>query len=508
MRHLIAISVIFICAAAPGAGAQRAGAQPLTNQDVIRLLKQDGLTAEQVKERLKVGTFDFDLSEAGLKQLQDEGVDASVVAAMIQAPRYKGDWYVADLYEYLDTIQLSGTNYVPSLFSPLAPGIVYVVLLALAWLAIRSLSGEQNSTTTLARRPKLSRRVDDPRLRAKALGALIIAVLLVSGAVLGRSGLLSYSYSSVEVPAVGVGFLAKTITPGQSPCAQALRRPAAPSATSTASASGTVSAGGSAEPGRASPGGSAINEPRRLDPLMRGGSVRESETLSQPAATRTQPTAGGQPCTQPATSPTPDVGPTPYVVGRVISPEGDTGDVSLEKRGGGYALNVSKVSRAGKYTGRVSADVVAPVSLPVTLNVSDWWPYFFVAVAFGVFFSNYSFRPRPAPSLPHGTGTEARTEAASNREAAEAFTQGVNSSPVTTLSSLAALLAGLYTSYNGVWGLPRDYVTAFLGGAAIALGLRTLAGAANAASARLERALKKEPTHFVNEVHLPPTRRE
>jgi hypothetical protein len=504
MRHLIAVSLFVICAAAlaHGAGAQGAGGQPLTNHDIVRLLKQDKVTAEQVKERLKGGAFNFDLSEAGLKQLQDEGVDASVVAAMIQAPRFKGDWHVADLYEYLDAIQLSGTNYVPSLFSPLAPGVVYVVLLALAWLAISSLSVEKNSTTTGAGRPILSRLVDDPRLRAKVLAALIIAVLLGSGVVLGRAGLLSYSYSSVEVPAVGVGFLAKTINPGQSPCAQALRRRAVSSETST------VGAGGSAEPSRASPGGSVITEPPRLTSLMKGGSVRESEASSQPASPLTQPTGGGQVCTQPATSPTPNVGPTPYVVGKVISAEGDTGDVNLEKRGDGYVLNLSKVNRAGKYAGRVSADVVAPLSLPVTLNVSDWWPYFFVAVTLGVLFSNYSFRPRPAPSLPHDAAPEARTETASNREVAEAFTQGVNSSPVTTLSSLAALLAGLYASYNGVWGLPKDYVTAFLGGAAITLGLRTLAGAANAASARLERALKKEPTQIVNEIHLPPPRRE
>ena len=136
----------------------KAGPQPLTNHDIIRLLKQDKLTAEQVKERLKAGAFNFDLSEAGLKQLQDEGVDASVLAAMIQAPRFKGDWYVADIYEYLDTIQLSGTNYVPSLFSPLAPGLVYVLLLALAWLAASSLSGEKESTPIGARQPRSSRR--------------------------------------------------------------------------------------------------------------------------------------------------------------------------------------------------------------------------------------------------------------------------------------------------------------------------------------------------------------
>lgn len=480
VRHLIVILSIVICAAAlaPEARAQSAGAQPLTNQDVIKLLKEDKLTAEQVKEKLKSTASNFDLSEAGLKQLQDAGVDASVLAAMIQSPRFKGDWYVADLYEYLDTLQLSGTNYVPSLFSPVAPGVVYVVLLALLWLEISWLMNEAD------------------RRRAKILGVVIVVILLASGVLIGSTNLLAHSYSAVEVAAVDVGYLKKPISPDQNPCAQVVRRPLFSAFTGALLVSGN-----SAVSGSAASGGRVINEQPSINPLMKGGTVRESDAASKPASQQAQTVNVAQGCRQPETSATP----LPTQVGKVISPEGNTGDVYLDKKGEGYVLKVKNVRRAGKYTGRASSDVIAPAAFQVTLNVSDWWPYFFVAVALGILFTNSMVMPQLQPSLPHGETAAANREAAgTNREVAEAFAQGVNSGPVATLSSLAAALVSLYASYSGAWGLTTDYVTAFLSGAAITLGLRTLAGAANAASARLERALRRDPPHFVNEVHLQP----
>lgn len=468
-RHLIAISLTIACAAslATGARAQGVGQQPLTNQDVIRLVKVEKLNAEQLQAKIGGAASRFDLSEAGLKQLQDAGVDASVLAAMIQSPAFKGDWHVADLYDYLDSqVQLSGTNYVPSLFSPLAPGVVYILLLPLLWLALAWSSDESK------------------RSGVKLLAALIVIILLVSGALMGSTGLLAHSYSAVAVAEVDVSFLKRPISPDQDPCSQILRRPSLSALTGMSLTQNT-----------ASTAGSVITEQPRLDPLSKPTAVRESDAvLPKPGAQQTQAAGAAQRCRQPETSAPPH--PTP--VGKVISPEGSTGDVYLNKKDAGYVLTVTKVRRAGKYTGRVSSDIIAPAALPITLNVSDWWPYFFVAVALGIALSNYGFKARARQSLPHNES------AGANREVAEAFGRGLNSTPVTTVSSLAAALLGLYASYSGVWGLPVDYVVAFLGGAAITLGLRTLAGAANAAATRLERALKKEPTHFVNEVHLPP----
>lgn len=481
VRHLILILSIVICAAAAAlcAAAQGAAAQPLTNQDVIKLLKEDKLTAEQVKEKLKGTASNFDLSEAGIKQLQDAGVDASVLAAMIQSPGFKGDWYVADLYEYLDALQLSGTNYVPSLFSPVVPGLIYVVLLVLLWLGISSLMNGAD------------------RRRAKILGVVIVVGLLVSGVLMGSTNLLAGSYSAVEVAGVDLGFLKKSISPDRNPCAQVGRRSLVSSLTGAPLASGSATVTGSA-----SSGGRVINEPPSLNPLMTGGAVRESDSVSpKPSAQLTQSAGGTQWCRQPETS----AAPAPTQVGKVISPEGNTGDVYLDKKGEGYALTVKNIRRAGKYMGRASSDVIAPDAFQVTLNVSDWWPYFFLAVALGILFTNSMVMPQLQASLPHGesAGANAQTTGA-NKETAEAFAQGVNSTPVATLSSLAAALITLYATYSGTWGLTTDYVKAFLGGAAITLGLRTLAGAANAASARLERALRREPPHFVNEVHLQP----
>jgi hypothetical protein len=470
-RHLIAISLTVACAAAlaMGARAQSVVQQPFTNQDIIRLVKEEKLNAQQLKTKIGGAASRFDLSEAGLKQLQDAGVDASVLAVMIQSPAYKGDWHVADLYDYVDSqIQLSGTNYVPSLFSPLAPGLVYLLMLALLWLALAWWADEAR------------------RSHVKILAAVMVVVLLASGALIGSTSLLGRSYSAVAVAEVDVTFLKRPISPDQDPCSQIMRRPSLSALTSTSLAQNAASVAGS-----------VITGQQQLDPLSKPTAMRESDAVPPKLGvqqTQTQASGATQRCRQPETSVTPQ--PTP--VGKVISPEGSTGDVYLNQKGVGYVLTVSNVRRAGKYTGRVSSDIVAPAALPVTLNVSDWWPYFFLAVALGIALSNYSFKARARPSLPHNESSGA------NREAAEAFGQGLNSMPVTTVSSLAAALLGLYASYSGVWGLPVDYVAAFLGGAAITLGLRTLAGAANAAATRLERALKKEPTHFVNEVHLPP----
>jgi hypothetical protein len=471
VRHLILILSIVICEAAlaQSADAQGAGAQPLTNQNVIKLLKEDKLTVEQVKEKLKGTASNFDFSETGIKQLQDAGADASMLAAMIQSPRFKGNWYVADLYEYLDAIQLSGTNYVPSLFSPIAPGVVYVILLALLWLVFRWLADETK------------------RRRAKILGAVIIVFLLVSGAVIGSTNLLRRFYAAVSVSEVSLGFIAKPISPDQIPCDQIARRRLISSVTVSSLTSG----------GSSNASGSVTSAQSTLDPLMKAPSVRESDSVPpSPAAQQTQAASVTQGCRQPETSAAPAL----TLVGKVISPEGNTGDVYLDKKSEGYVLAVKNVHRAGKYAGRVSSDVIAPAAFQLTLTVSDWWPYFFVAVALGILFTNIMIMPRLQPSLPHGEAL------GTNREVAEAFAQGVNSAPVATLSSLAAALIGLYASYSSAWGLTTDYVTAFLSGAAITLGLKTLAGAANAAATRLERAFKREPPHFVNEVHLqPPT---
>lgn len=459
-RHLIAISLTVACAAALATGARAQGVvqQPFTNQDIIRLVKEEKLNAQQLKTKIGGAASRFDLSEAGLKQLQDAGVDASVLALMIQSPAYKGDWHVADLYDYVDSqIQLSGTNYVPSLFSPLAPGIVYLLLLALLWLALVWRADEAR------------------RSHVKILAVVMVLVLLVSGALIGSTSLLRRSYSAVAVAEVDVTFLKRPISFDQDSCSQIMRRSSLSALTSTSLAQSAASVTGS-----------VITEQPQLNPLSKPTAMRESDAVPPKSAT--------QRCRQPETSATP----RPTTVGKVISPDGSTGDVYLNQKGAGYVLTVSNVRRAGKYTGRVSSDIVAPAALPVTLNVSDWWPYFFLAVALGIALSNYSFKARARPSLPHNESSGA------NREAAEAFGQGLNSTPVTTVSSLAAALLGLYASYSGVWGLPVDYVAALLGGAAITLGLRTLVGAANAAATRLERALKKEPTHFVNEVHLPP----
>lgn len=465
--QLITIGLLVICMATGVivARAQDEPERPSTNQDVIKLLNEKKLTAEELKTKIGNVPSRFDLSAAGLKQLQDAGVDASIVAAMIQSPRFKGDWYVADLYEYLDSIQLSGTNYVPSLFNPLFPGIVYLVLLALLWLGVLWWADAK-------RRPRLPRLI-----------VAIVLLLFVSGVLTGSTNLLKGSYHAISVAEIDVAYLKKSISPNQDPCAQVLRR-------QTLTATRVSAQSGISVP--AHNAGVAITEPGILSPQATPTGVREAGNPSSIPGSRA-PFDSTLNCRQPDTSPTPE----PVAVGKMIAADGSTGDVYLDKRASRYLLTVANLSRAGKYTGLVSSDVIAPVAMTVTLNVSDWWPYFFVAVALGVIFSNYSFRPRTLASLPHGEKSGA------HRETAEAFIQGVNSTTVSTVSALVAVVLGLYSNYSASWGLPVDYVTAFLGGAAITLGLRTLAGAANAASTRIERALKKEPPHFVNEIHLP-----
>jgi len=63
--------------------------QPLTNQDVINLVKA-GLSAEIITAKIKQSGGAFDTSPSALKQLKDAGVSESVIIAMIETQPSSG----------------------------------------------------------------------------------------------------------------------------------------------------------------------------------------------------------------------------------------------------------------------------------------------------------------------------------------------------------------------------------------------------------------------------------
>jgi hypothetical protein len=74
------IVLILGCAAAPAA-TQSQGAAPLTNEDVIRMVRAK-LSTGVILTTVQSASFDFDLSPAGLIALKEAGVEERIIEAM------------------------------------------------------------------------------------------------------------------------------------------------------------------------------------------------------------------------------------------------------------------------------------------------------------------------------------------------------------------------------------------------------------------------------------------
>lgn len=90
MRRLYLAFLIIFAAALPSLSQQasprtRSEAQPLSNQDIVGMLKA-GLSSEIVNAKIKTSGCAFDTSPAALKELKGEGVPEDVILEMVRAP--------------------------------------------------------------------------------------------------------------------------------------------------------------------------------------------------------------------------------------------------------------------------------------------------------------------------------------------------------------------------------------------------------------------------------------
>lgn len=79
------ISIVFTLLLTLNAAAQNAGSKPLTNDDVVSLLK-GGLEEGTVISAMKSQPTQFDLSASALLKLKQEGVGSKVMDAMMASP--------------------------------------------------------------------------------------------------------------------------------------------------------------------------------------------------------------------------------------------------------------------------------------------------------------------------------------------------------------------------------------------------------------------------------------
>lgn len=303
-------------------------APEINNQNVINMTAS-GLTPDAIKAKIRSSVWKFDISEKALALLKEKNVDNTIILMMVQAPTGPPkERYVAEFYQYLGSLQITGTNFIPSLFSPYSLGIVYILLLSIIWIGITRWRSTNDTMPLLIS------------------FAVVVIVLILAGVIVGRIGIASDSWKAVHINSVDFQFIKQRLPPGADPCVRPpLFPPSGKPETSTALPSSS-----------AGPGTGGV-------------------------------TVDAQPCKQPDTSQTPDEGD----VGMIASVDGGTGKLSLKRKQGSkldYKLEIKGIERAGRYEGKVVHDSVGPNDVRTVVTVSDWWPYFFVTVLLGIAFSN------------------------------------------------------------------------------------------------------------------------